>query len=97
MRSKTSFLLGIKDRLLNKYQECKGSLLNQARKETLIKAVLQVIPSYVISIIKFRKTFCRWEDKKFLVEEEQRLTYSLEDLGWSNPKEDGWWVGVQGF
>ena len=37
----------------------KEKLLNQAGKEVLIKAVVQAIPSYVMSIVKFPKGFCK--------------------------------------
>lgn len=57
-RSKINSLQWIKERILNKIQGWKGNLLNQAGKEVLIKAVLQAIPTYAMSILKFPKTFC---------------------------------------
>lgn len=36
----------------------KESLLNQAGKEVMIKAVIQSIPSYIMSILNLPKTFC---------------------------------------
>lgn len=36
----------------------KESLLNQAGKEILIKAVLQAIPTYAMAMVRFPKTFC---------------------------------------
>lgn len=49
----------IKERILSKVEGWKEKLLNQAGKEVLIKAVLQAIPSYAMSIIRFPKTFCK--------------------------------------
>ncbi|XP_057760014.1 uncharacterized protein LOC130980338 [Arachis stenosperma] len=37
----------------------KERLLNQAGKETLIKSVIQAMPSYAMNIIKFFKSFCK--------------------------------------
>lgn len=37
----------------------KGSLLNQAGKEILIKVVIQAIPTYIMSILSLPKTFCK--------------------------------------
>lgn len=36
----------------------KGSLLNQARKEVMIKSIVLAIPSYVMAIFSLPKTFC---------------------------------------
>lgn len=57
-RNRTSSLAWIKERVVCKLQGWKESLLNQAGKEVLIKAVIQAIPSYAMSMIKFPKTFC---------------------------------------
>lgn len=35
----------------------KGNLLNLAGKETMIKAVIQTIPTYIMSIVKLPKSF----------------------------------------
>lgn len=56
-RSKYQSLCWIKDRVWKKLQGWKECLLSQAGKEVLIKAVIQAIPSYVMSIIKFPKGF----------------------------------------
>lgn len=58
-RSKTQSLIWIKERMLNKLDVWKEKLLNDARKEVLINAVIQAIPFYVMSIMNLRKTFCR--------------------------------------
>lgn len=49
-RSKS--LQWLKDRVLFKIEGWKGNLLNQAGKEALIKSVIQVIPSYIMVIVK---------------------------------------------
>ncbi|RYQ85221.1 hypothetical protein Ahy_B10g104723 isoform A [Arachis hypogaea] len=46
------------ERVESKIECWKESILNQAGKEVLIKAVLQAIPSYAMSILRFPKTFC---------------------------------------
>lgn len=58
-RSRTDALRWIKDRVLTRVEGWKEKLRNQAGKEVLIKAVLQAIPSYAMSIIRFPKTFCK--------------------------------------
>lgn len=58
-RSKISALSWIKERILKKIEGWKESLLNQAGKEVLIKAILQAIPSYTMAIVRFPKTFCK--------------------------------------
>lgn len=58
-RSKNSALSWIKDRILAKIEGWKENLLNQAGKEVLIKAVLQAIPNYTMSIVRFPKNFCQ--------------------------------------
>lgn len=57
-RSKVTGLTWIKERVLAKMEGWKGSLLNQAGKEVLIKAVIQAIPSYAMAMVRFPKTFC---------------------------------------
>ncbi|XP_057418827.1 uncharacterized protein LOC130713040 [Lotus japonicus] len=57
-RSKAKSLQWIKEKILNKIQGWSGNLLNQAGKEVLIKSVLQAIPSFAMSILKFPKSFC---------------------------------------
>lgn len=37
----------------------KGNLLNSARKEVLIKAVIQAMPTYIMAILKLPKAFCK--------------------------------------
>lgn len=93
-RSKTRALNWIKEKILNKIQGWKGNLLNQAGKETLIKAVLQAIPTYAMSILKFPKTFCSqicariaqfwWKGKKqrgIHWKKWEILTYSKDEGG----------------
>lgn len=57
--SRSSALHWIRDIILTKIEGRKENLLNQAGKEILIKAVLQVVPSYAMSIIRFHKNFCK--------------------------------------
>lgn len=57
-RSKVSALNWIQQRIEAKIGGWKECLLNQAGKETLIKAVLQAIPTYAMSMVRFPKNFC---------------------------------------
>lgn len=57
-RSRHVALSWIKDAIFNKMEGWKGKLLNQAGKETLIKAVIQAMPTYAMSILRFPKKFC---------------------------------------
>lgn len=50
----------------------KGNLLNPMGKEILIKAIIQAIPSYIMSIVKLPKTFC------------DKLTTAAIRFWWSN-------------
>lgn len=45
--------------MLAKIEGWKECLLNQARKEVLVKSVIQAIPTYAMSMIRFPKNFCR--------------------------------------
>ena len=57
-RSKAAALTWIKEFIMAKMEGWKEKLLNPAGKEVLIKAVIQAIPTYAMSILKFPKTFC---------------------------------------
>lgn len=43
--------------MLAKIEGWKECLLNQARKEVLVKSVIQAIPTYAMSMIRFPKNF----------------------------------------
>lgn len=47
----------IKERLFSKLEGWKDNFLSQAGKEVLIKSVIQVIPSYVMEILRLPKNF----------------------------------------
>ncbi|XP_057441354.1 uncharacterized protein LOC130733241 [Lotus japonicus] len=76
-RSKTNSLQWIKEKVLNKIQGWKSSLLNQAGRETLIKAVVQALPSYAMSILKFPKNFC------------SQICSKIASFWWKGSKEKG--------
>ncbi|KAJ1415409.1 Zinc finger, CCHC-type [Sesbania bispinosa] len=57
-RSKVNNLNWIKDKIILKFDGWKERLLNPAGKEVLIKSVLQAIPTYAMSILKFPKRIC---------------------------------------
>lgn len=56
--SKVTALNWIKQRIEAKMEGWKECLLNQAGKEVLIKAVLQAIPTFAMSMVRFPKNFC---------------------------------------
>lgn len=49
-RSKKSTFAFMKDRIWNKIKSWRGNSLSKAGKKVMIKYVLQVIPSYVMSV-----------------------------------------------
>ena len=49
---------------MGKLKGWKEKLLNPAGKEVLIKVVIQTIPSYTMSILKFLRGFCEKLCKK---------------------------------
>ncbi|KAJ1415320.1 hypothetical protein SESBI_18277 [Sesbania bispinosa] len=57
-RSRINSLAWLKDRVLQKLDGWRESLLNQAGNEVLIKAVLQAIPTYAMPVIKFPRKIC---------------------------------------
>lgn len=58
-RAKSQSLNWIMERVQDKVAEWKESLLNQAGKEILVKAVIQAIPTYAMTILKFPMSFCK--------------------------------------
>lgn len=58
-RAKTNALSWLKERILSKLEGWEENLLNHAGKEVLIKAVIQAILSYAMSIVRLPKSFCR--------------------------------------
>ncbi|KAJ1387738.1 Ribonuclease H-like superfamily [Sesbania bispinosa] len=57
-RSRNQSLAWIKERVLSKMDGWKERFLNQAGKAVLIKAVIQSISSYAISVVRFPKNLC---------------------------------------
>lgn len=58
-RSRSDGLAWIREWIMNKIEGWKENLLNMAGKEVLIKAVLQAIPAFAMSIIRFPQSFCK--------------------------------------
>lgn len=57
-RSKKQALTWVKERIQSKLSGWKEKLLRQAGKDVLIKAVIQSMPVYAMSILKFPDYFC---------------------------------------
>jgi hypothetical protein len=57
-RSKKIIFAGVMDRVWKKLKGWKEKFLSQAGKETLIKAVAQAIPNYILSCYKLPEGCC---------------------------------------
>ena len=57
-RSKYQTFSFLKDRVWKKIQGWKGQLLSKSRKEVLIKAVAQSIPTYTMGVFQFPVKLC---------------------------------------
>lgn len=51
-RSKKNALAYVNDRMMEKLTRWKQQFLSQARKETLIKAITQAVPTYPMNVFK---------------------------------------------
>lgn len=49
----------VKERMWARMQSWKEKLLSQARKEVMIKAVIQSIPTYSMSVFKMSVSLCK--------------------------------------
>jgi hypothetical protein len=58
-RSRYNSFKSIKDRVWNRLNDWKAKFLSQAGKEILIKAVVQAIPTYCMSVFLLPKTLCK--------------------------------------
>jgi hypothetical protein len=58
-KSRTKAFKGIKDRVWNRLNNWKVKFLSQAGKEILLKAVVQAIPTYSMSVFQLPITLCR--------------------------------------
>ena len=57
-KSRAKAFEGIKDRVWKRLQDRKLKFLSQARKEILLKAVIQTIHTYSLSVFRMPKTLC---------------------------------------
>ncbi|KAJ1412387.1 Reverse transcriptase domain [Sesbania bispinosa] len=74
--SSVSYKFKVNDKVKAKLDGWKETLLNQWGKEVLIKAVIQAIPVYAMSIVKFPGTFCK------------KLGALVARFWWRRPKKD---------
>jgi hypothetical protein len=93
-QSRVAAFAGIKGRIWDRMQGWKEAFLSQAGKEVLLKAVVQAIPTYTISVFQLPKTLCKdinslmskfWWGHK---EDESRIAW----MSWSKlgrPKDRG--------
>ena len=58
-RDKKSCFVNMKERIWARMQGWKEKLLSQARKEVMIKAVIQSIPAYSMSVFKLPASLCK--------------------------------------
>ncbi|XP_042968017.1 uncharacterized protein LOC122301024 [Carya illinoinensis] len=57
-KSKYNTFRSVKERVWQKMESWKNKFLSQAGNEVLIKAVLQAIPSYIMSVFKLPRNLC---------------------------------------
>jgi hypothetical protein len=57
-KSRTNAFKGIKERVWKRLQDWKIKFLSQAGREILLKAVVQAIPTYCMSVFKLPKALC---------------------------------------
>lgn len=58
-RSKKEIFSHVRDKIWNKMKGWKEKSLSQAGKEIMIKAMLEAIPTYIMSCFKLTKAFCK--------------------------------------
>jgi ribonuclease HI len=58
-RSRVEAFMGIKNRIWERINGWKERFLSQAGKEVLLKAVIQSIPTYTMSVFQLPKTLCK--------------------------------------
>jgi hypothetical protein len=58
-KSRSQAFQGIKDRVWKRLQNWKVKFLSQVGKEILLKAVIQAIPTYSMSVFQLPVGFCR--------------------------------------
>uniref|UniRef100_A0A803P1E8 RNase H type-1 domain-containing protein n=1 Tax=Cannabis sativa TaxID=3483 RepID=A0A803P1E8_CANSA len=63
-RSKSSSFNSLKDRIWSYLSKWNGKLLSKGGKEILLKAVIQAIPSYAMSVFKLPDSFCNFVEKE---------------------------------
>lgn len=77
-RNKGEVFRYIKEKVWNRMQSWKGKIISQAGKEILLKAVIQSIPSYVMSVFLLPKGLC--EDLEHLMNKFWWLS-NVENMG----------------
>lgn len=70
--SKVQGLNWLKEKVITKMEGWKENLLNQAGKEVMIKAVIQAIANYIMSLLYLPKSFCNF------------LTSAVAKFWWKN-------------
>uniref|UniRef100_A0A803NTC1 Reverse transcriptase domain-containing protein n=1 Tax=Cannabis sativa TaxID=3483 RepID=A0A803NTC1_CANSA len=63
-RSKNSSFNSLKDRIWSYLSKWQGKLLSKGGKEVLLKAVVQAIPIYAVSVFKLPDSFCSFVEKE---------------------------------
>ena len=85
-RKKDSFI-ELKDRIIAKIVGWKAKLLSQAARTTLVKSVVNAIPTYLMSLFLFPKSLCvsiNSSIRKFLWGYLQDKKHCLSLLSWEN-------------
>lgn len=77
-RYKKLMLKEICDKIISKTKGWREKFLSQAGKEILIKSVLQAIPTYAMSILKFPKSLCK------------NMSSHLAKFWWASTNKEKW-------
>uniref|UniRef100_A0A803QRS7 CCHC-type domain-containing protein n=1 Tax=Cannabis sativa TaxID=3483 RepID=A0A803QRS7_CANSA len=85
-RSKSSSFNSLKDRIWSYLSKWQGKLLSKGGKEVLLKAVVQAIPTYAMSVFKLPDSFCSFVEKKWQISSgEQQMVNANFTGGIGNP------------
>ncbi|KAI5335699.1 hypothetical protein L3X38_025833 [Prunus dulcis] len=75
-RSKKEAMQFVREKLLRKLSGWKQSLLSEASKEVLIKAVAQAVPNYPMGVFLFPKMFCT------------KMEFEIANFWWGQKQEE---------
>ncbi|KAM1340306.1 hypothetical protein EV1_038668 [Malus domestica] len=97
-RGRKQVFRATKDRILKWIGGWKEKRLSRAGKEVLIKAILQVLPTYSMNCFRMPKDVAKEihaRSAKFWWEKSEKWAWdSLDEMGAVMYEQSGWWVGI---